>query len=102
MYISAKSGLGVDKVFESIIDRIPPPAAPEKDVVLNEDGTEVKVEEGKEAKVEDPLKCFLFDAKFVPERGGVACLIKVMSGVLNHDNCRQLMSYHLRKRYEIY
>lgn len=50
----------------------------------------------------DPLKCFLFDARFVPERGGVACLIKVMSGELNNDNVKQMMSYHLRKRYEIY
>ena len=38
----------------------------------------------------------------MPERGGVACLIKVMSGVLNHDNVKQLMSFHRRKRYEIY
>lgn len=27
MYISAKTGMGVDKVFEAIIDRIPPPKA---------------------------------------------------------------------------
>ena len=38
----------------------------------------------------------------MPERGGVACLIKVMSGVLNNDTCKQLMSYHMRRRYEIY
>ena len=48
------------------------------------------------------MKCFLFDARFVPERGGVACLIKVMSGVLDNDNVRQMMSYHMRRRYEIY
>lgn len=38
----------------------------------------------------------------MPERGGVACLIKVMSGVLDNDNVKQLMSFHMRKRYEIY
>lgn len=48
------------------------------------------------------MKCFLFDARYVPERGGVACLVKVMSGVLDNDNIKQLMSYHKRKRYEIY
>ena len=50
----------------------------------------------------DQLKCFLFDARFVPERGGVACLIKVMQGELNGENVKQLMSYHMRKRYELY
>ena len=54
------------------------------------------------AATKNLLKCFLFDARFVPERGGVACLIKVMSGELNNDNIKQMMSYHLRKRYEIY
>ena len=61
LYISAKAGIGVDKVFEAIIERVPPPPLPTID-----------------EEEESPLKCFLFDARFVPERGGVACLIKVM------------------------
>jgi len=60
----------VEKVFESIIERVKPPAAPPQ-----QEGNEI-------------LKCFLFDARFVPERGGVACLIKVMSGVLDHNSVR--------------
>lgn len=55
IHISAKTGLGVHKVFAAIVDLIPPPTIPKDDV----------------------LKCFLFDARFVPTRG-VACLVKVM------------------------
>ena len=47
------------------------------------------------------VKCFLFGAKYLPTRG-VACFIKVMSGQLNHETVRQLMSFHKMKRYEIY
>jgi len=39
------------------------------------------------------LKAFLFDAKFVPNRG-VQCLIKIMSGQLNVQFIRNMMSYH--------
>ena len=81
LYISAKDGTNVDKVLEAIIERINPPPLPS-----NEQGEVMQVVEG--SKNVDPLKCFLFDARFVPERGGVACLIKVMSGELNHDNIR--------------
>lgn len=95
LYISAKDGTNVDKVLEAIIERINPPPLPS-----NEQGEVMQAVEG--SKNVDPLKCFLFDARFVPERGGVACLIKVMSGELNHDNIRQMMSYHLRKRYDLY
>lgn len=82
LYISAKDGTGVEEVFASIIERVPPPSPPATDPNV--------------------LKCFLFDARFVPERGGVACLIKVMSGVLDIESVRQIMSYHMRKRYEVY
>ena len=75
---------------------MPPPSAPEVEIV------EVEDDDSKKDKSSDPLKCFLFDARFVPERGGVACLIKVMSGTLNNDKIKQLMSYQTKKRYEIY
>ena len=57
----------------------------------------------KPQKMEDePLKCFLFDARFDHDRGGVACFVKVMSGVFDHNTVRQLYSYHNKRRYEIY
>lgn len=80
MLISAKEGLGVPQLFEAIIDKFDPPPKPESD---------------------DALKCFLFDARFVPSRG-VACLIKVMQGTLDIEQVRQLISFHKGKRYEIY
>jgi translation elongation factor EF-4 len=55
IHISAKTGFGIEKVFRAIVELIPPPVKPKSDV----------------------LKCFLFDARFVPTRG-VACLVKVM------------------------
>lgn len=70
LYISAKDGTNVEKVLASIIERVPPPPPPQ------------------DQETKDILKCFLFDARFVPERGGVACLIKVMSGVLDNDKVR--------------
>ena len=39
------------------------------------------------------LKAFLFDAKYIPNRG-VQCLIKIMSGTLNVQFLRHMMSYH--------
>jgi translation factor GUF1, mitochondrial len=80
MLISAKQGLGVPELFEAIVNRISPPPKTEKDLAL---------------------KCFLFDARFVPSRG-VACLIKVMQGTFDIEKVRQLMSYHKGKRYEVY
>ncbi len=65
MHISAKTGLGVDKIFEAIIERIPPPKLAQS----------------------DELKLFLFGARFVQTRG-VACLIKVMSGTFNIETVR--------------
>jgi GTP-binding protein LepA len=79
MLISAKLGLGVIDLLDEIIARVPPPSK----------------------AVDNALKCFLFDARFVPSRG-VACLVKVMQGNLNIDTVRQLISYHKGKRYEIY
>ena len=107
LYISAKEGTGVDQVFESIIERISPPAAPELEIEDSKEAEVISTEldlptKSAEARVDDPLKCFLFDARYVPERGGVACLIKVMSGILDANSAKQLMSYHMRRRYEIY
>jgi translation elongation factor EF-4 len=58
LFISAKTGEGVDQVLDCVINRIDPPVTPKKD---------------------DPLRCFLFDARYVPNRGE-ACLVKIMGG----------------------
>jgi translation elongation factor EF-4 len=63
----------VKDVFKAIIDKIPPPKQPEDD--------------------KDLLKAFLFDARFEPNRG-VACHVKIMSGIFNVETVRQLISFH--------
>lgn len=80
--ISAKEGIGLSELFQAIIDRIKPPPF-------------------KSNTSEDVLKCFLFDARFVQNRG-VACYLKVMSGIFNIEQVRQLFSFHNKKRYEVY
>ncbi|MCR5760513.1 MAG: translation elongation factor 4 [Sphaerochaetaceae bacterium] len=45
--VSAKTGLGVDNLYEAIVDLIPPPAG----------------------KAEDPLKALIFDSHYDPYRG---------------------------------
>ena len=89
MHISAKEGTGLEKLFAEIIERSEPPSLAR----LNPD-------EGDKLDRE-AVKCFLFGARFVQSRG-VACFIKVMSGQFNHEAVRQLMSFHNKKRYEIY
>ena len=51
--------------------------------------------------VEDQFKAFLFDARYVPNRG-VACLIKIMGGQLDYETLRVVTSYHTGKRYDVY
>ncbi|KAF7311516.1 Translation factor GUF1, mitochondrial [Mycena kentingensis (nom. inval.)] len=57
--ISAKTGMGVDKVLQAIIERIPPP----------------------KGSTEDPLKAFLFDS-FYDRYRGVISLVAVQDGIL--------------------
>ncbi len=61
---SAKTGVGVDKLMDAIVERIPAPKKPD----------------------DDKLKCLIFDSYFDPYRGVVA-LIRVVSGVI-HDNSK--------------
>lgn len=81
-YISAKQGIGVKELLQKIVEIVSPPPKPAEEL-------------------ETSLKCFLFDARYVPNRG-VACLIKVMQGTFNFEQVRQLISFHKGKRYEIY
>lgn len=65
LFISAKTGQGVDEVLRTVVERIDPPKVDDS----NDD----------ENQKLNPLKAFLFDARYVPNRG-VACLIKIMGG----------------------
>lgn len=51
--------------------------------------------------VEQDFKAFLFDARYVPNRG-VACLIKIMGGQLDYQKLRLITSYHTGRRYDVY
>ena len=64
--ISAKDGKNVQMLLEQTIEKIPPPISEEEQLKASK----------------QPLKAFLFDARFVQSRG-VSCLIKIMSGTLN-------------------
>ena len=63
IFTSGKTGIGVDKLMEAIVERVPAPTYTE----------------------EDKLKCLIFDSYFDPYRGVVA-LIRVMSGTLTSNS----------------
>ncbi|KAF8320104.1 GTP-binding protein lepa [Clavulina sp. PMI_390] len=74
--VSAKTGLGVSKVLEAIIERIPPP----------------------QGSTSAPLKALLFDSSYDKYRG-VVSLMSIMDGVLRKGD--RLASCHTGKKYEV-
>eukprot|EP00127_Corallochytrium_limacisporum_P006885 Clim_evm100s236 gene=Clim_evmTU100s236 len=78
LLVSAKSGEGVDEVFPSIIDRVPPPSADER--------------EG------DKLKALLFDSWY-DQYQGVICLLSLKNGSVSKGDT--IMSCATGKEYEV-
>uniref|UniRef100_A0A1I7X8Y4 Tr-type G domain-containing protein n=1 Tax=Heterorhabditis bacteriophora TaxID=37862 RepID=A0A1I7X8Y4_HETBA len=74
--ISAKSGFNVDKIFDIIIDRIPPP----------------------NCLREAPFKAFIFDSLFDHFRGAIAFVLVKEGGVRKGQKIR---SFHNGKEYDV-
>ncbi|VAX37595.1 Translation elongation factor LepA, partial [hydrothermal vent metagenome] len=66
--ISAKQGIGIEKVFDAIIERIPPP----------------------EGKKEDPTRALVFDSKYDGFRG-VTTYVRVVDGSVSERETIQFM-----------
>ncbi len=76
LLISAKAGIGIDKLFEQIIERIKPPSG-------NENA---------------PLKALLFDSWY-DEYRGVVCLIEVIDGNIKKGDI--ITAAHAGENYEV-
>ena len=66
--VSAKTGVGIPELVDAIIDRVPAPK-----------------------KVNDKLKCLIFDSYFDPYRG-VVILVRVVSGTLTKNTKIKMMT----------
>ena len=73
--VSAKTGYGIDKVVEAIIDRVPSPK-----------------------HHDDKLKCLIFDSYFDPYRGVIA-LVRVVSGKLTNKD--KIMMFNNGALYDV-
>ncbi|MFB0565496.1 MAG: translation elongation factor 4 [Candidatus Aminicenantaceae bacterium] len=71
--VSAKKGIGVESVLESIVDRIPPP----------------------KGNPEAPLKALLFDSWFDSYRG-VVVLVRIFEGIMQKGSQIKLMATNAR------
>jgi GTP-binding protein LepA len=69
IFTSGKSGIGVEELFYTIVDRIPAPAQ----------------------DTHKPVKALVFDSQFDPHQGVVA-FVRVIDGVLQRQNLRMMAS----------
>jgi GTP-binding protein LepA len=69
VFTSGKSGIGVEKLFEAIVERIPAPAQ----------------------ALDEPLKALVFDSQFDPHQGVVA-FIRVMTGTVRRESLKMMAS----------
>ncbi|KAJ8589176.1 translation factor GUF1, mitochondrial [Rhizopogon salebrosus TDB-379] len=76
LYISAKTGEGVEAVLQAIVDRIPPPSG----------------------DINSPLKAFMFDSLYDRYRG-VISLVSIQDGIIQKGD--RIASCHTRRKYEI-
>ncbi len=67
--VSAKTGLGIEEVMESIVNRIPPP----------------------QGGLEGPLKALIFDSHYDPYKGVIA-YVRVVQGTLQHGMQIKMMA----------
>jgi len=76
IHVSAKTGQGVERLFETIVERIPPPKGdPDK-----------------------PLKALVFDSAYDPYRGAAA-YVKVVDGSVSKDDLIKFFSHG--KQFEV-
>ena len=68
--ISAKSGLNVEKLLQTIVDQVPPPRA---------------------ADTNEPLRALIFDSHYDSYKGVVA-YIRIMEGAIRHQEYLRLMA----------
>jgi GTP-binding protein LepA len=72
IYVSAKSGTGIEQLLEAIVDRLPPPGG----------------------VAESPLRAMVFDSYYDTYRG-VVCSIRVVDGEINSGEALRFMATDL-------
>ncbi len=76
LMISAKDGMGIEKVLQAIVDRVPPPSGSEQ----------------------DPLRALIFDSHYDPYRG-VITYVRIREGVISKG--MEIAMMHSGKRFEV-
>ena len=76
LMISAKDGMGIEKVLQAIVDRVPPPSGSDQ----------------------DPLRALIFDSHYDPYRG-VITYVRIREGVISKG--MEIAMMHSGKRFEV-